>query len=209
MKFLNKWMVVPYKPQDSLTVTSALSEALRKPVNPTEKIMAYNQVLNKNANISHPVVPKIKEKISNDDVVEKEKADQDLINTSVNSEPFLNYTLHRIDSDLNESIIDNDNIPMDISIHQNPNLIFSKHARPTKPPLSVSKLNKRIQLKPKRKGREVSPAYSPKNDIAITRARRTLEKEGYVILKNYKEYETPKPHNKVKIIEHNGWQKFK
>ena len=127
----------------------------------------------------------------------------------MNSEPFLNYTLHRIDSDLNESIIDNDNIPMDISIHQNPNLIFSKHARPTKPPLSVSKLNKRIQLKPKRKGREVSPAYSPKNDIAITRARRTLEKEGYVILKNYKEYETPKPHNKVKIIEHNGWQKFK
>ena len=195
MKHVNKWMVVPYKPPASLTVSSALSEALRKPDNPTEKIIAYNQVLNKNANTTHPIVPNIKEENNNDDETD--------LNTSVISEPFLNYTIHRNDTDLNDTI---DDQSMDISFHPVPNLILNQQTRPVKPPLSVSKLNRRI--KPKRKQREVSPAYSPKKEKAITRAQRMLEKEGYVITKNYKEPETPKPFNKVKIIERNGWEKF-
>ena len=195
MKHVIKWMVIPYKPPNSLTVSSALSDALRNPENPTEKIIAYNQVLNKNANTAHPIVPNKKEENSNDD-----QAD---LNTSVISEPFLNYTMHRNDSDLNETI---DDQAMDISFHPTPNLIFNQHTRPVKPPLSVSKLNRRI--KPKRKQREVSPTSSPKREKAITRAQRMLENEGFVITKNYKEPETPNPFNKVKIIERNGWEKF-
>ena len=201
MKHVNKWMIVPYKPPASMTVTTALSDALRKPNNPTEKIIAYNQVLNKTANVAHPVVPKIED----DNLYEEEKSEQELINTSVISEPFLNYTLHRNDSDSNQTIHEIDDDPMDVSMQQQP--IYN--ARPIKPPLSVSKLNRRIQTKPKRKKREVSPSFSPKREKAITRAQRMLESEGYTVTKNYKEYETPNPHNKVKIIERNGWEKFK
>ena len=202
MRHVNKWMVVPYKPPASLTVTTALSEALRKPNNPIEKIIAYNQILNKTANSQHPVVPN-----TNPDAIKDEyenNNEKDLLDVSVNSEPFLNYTMHRNESDLNETIEDD---PMEISFQKPLKPVLNE--RPFKPPLSVSKLNRRIQTKPKRKNREVSPSYSPKREKAITRAQRMLELEGYTVTKNYKEHETPKSHNKVKIIERNGWEKFK
>ena len=62
MKFTNKWMVVPYVPNQDQRFSDEmglqLHTALNKQnVHPEEKVKLYNQVLNKNNIAQHPLIP--------------------------------------------------------------------------------------------------------------------------------------------------------
>ena len=61
MKYTNKWMVVPYKEKYSNNkkdVKHQLSNILHKKTNPHTKLREYNQILSKNHQSAHPVIPK-------------------------------------------------------------------------------------------------------------------------------------------------------
>ena len=65
MKYTNKWMVIPFNPnyleKSKDTVSNQLTKALTSSLNPTEKLIQYNQVLAKSKEQNHPVVPKQRE----------------------------------------------------------------------------------------------------------------------------------------------------
>jgi hypothetical protein len=65
MKFSQKWMVVPYIPpserENKNNLDSKLSSVLQKESLPEDiKIKEYNQELNKNYQLSHPLIPDVK-----------------------------------------------------------------------------------------------------------------------------------------------------
>ena len=58
MKHTQKWMVVPYSENNPRKgVESDLSNVLSKKLNPDTKVKQYNQVLAKNIQSNHPVIP--------------------------------------------------------------------------------------------------------------------------------------------------------
>lgn len=75
MKYSQKWMVVPYVPKQQNPKTefeNELYSVLTEPNTNTEsKLRMYNQILNKNYQPTHPIIPKADEQEINSSSIEK------------------------------------------------------------------------------------------------------------------------------------------
>jgi len=121
MKHTLKWMVVPYKEENKSEkdIKSELSNVLHKNQSVDSKVKEYNQILSKNINHHHPVIPKIEKIDKNIETLDNYY--DDTFNFTFDSSPikkipFLNKTpvdyLHNIKnnfSNYRENLNDSNN----------------------------------------------------------------------------------------------------
>lgn len=195
MKFTNKWMVVPYNPakiEQETSVTQTLSKVLRQPKNSIDKVKEYNQILAKNSQQNHPVVP-VQTNF-------KEENDDDEYTTFNESDN--NNTLNRA-LELSSS----DNEGMDISVHDKLSL-----PPPLKLPANLSKSTKKSDVNIQRiskRSKRTAPYPSPKK----TRAFYQYKNKNYLTRPFYEDSELLKNETKSKNgdiieLEKTKWQPF-
>lgn len=190
MKFTNKWMVVPYNPKkfQEKTVSQSLSNVLKQPKNPIDKVKEYNQILVKNSQNNHPVVPSNKEE--QQDTTFDEESEDDLLNTGL---------------EMDQSVED-----MDITMQTKPSLSLPPPFKlPTKINNSNPSLNTTMARVSKRMKRS-APYPSPKK----TRGYYKYKEKNYLPRPDYDdsfllENETKEKNGEIIELDKSRWEVYK